>query len=84
MYSIKSEPVKKAEMKALGNPAMMISIALRKTWPYSTWRSLRPLARAVVTYCFLISSMNEFLVSSVVVAKAESKSVISGSVMCQK
>lgn len=33
MFSINSEPVKKAEMKAPGKPAMTISMALRNTWP---------------------------------------------------
>ena len=84
IVSISSEPVKKAEMKAPGKPATMISIAFRKTWPYSTLRSVSPLARAVVTYCLRISSRKEFLVSSVVVAKAERDSAINGRVRCQK
>ena len=46
--------------------------------------SVSPLARAVITYCFLISSRNEFLVRKVVVAKADSAMAISGSTMCQK
>src|SRR3977135_179326 len=37
-----------------------------------------------MTYCLRISSRNEFLVSSVMVAKAPSAIEISGSVMCQK
>ncbi|MGC4002198.1 MAG: hypothetical protein QM811_03240 [Pirellulales bacterium] len=32
-FSISSAPVKKAQMKAPGNPAMTISMALRNTWP---------------------------------------------------
>ena len=59
-------------------------MALRKMWPYSTWLLLQPLARAVSTYCLRISSRNEFLVSSVMVAKADSAIEMIGSVRCQK
>ena len=84
LISISSAPEKNAWMKAPGKPAITISMALRKTCPYSTWRSVQPLARAVITYCFLISSRNEFLVSSVMVAKAPSPIAIKGNVRCQK
>ncbi len=39
--------------------------------------------RAVTTYCLRISSRNEFLVRSVIVAKAPSAIDTIGSVMCQ-
>ena len=45
---------------------------------FDTWTS------AVITYCLRISSRNEFLVSSVMVAKAPSAIAISGNVRCQK
>ena len=45
---------------------------------------VQPLARAVSTYCLRISSRNEFLVSSDIVAKAASAIEISGKVRCQK
>ena len=84
IVSIRSEPAKNAPMNAPGKPAMTISMALRNTCPYSTWCSVSPLARAVITYCFLISSRNEFLVRKVVVAKADSDMAIIGSTRCQK
>ena len=79
-----SEPPKNTPINTAGKPAITISIALRKTWPYNTLRSDRPLARAVTTYCFLISSRKLFLVSNVSVAKAEMVEASTGSVMCQK
>jgi hypothetical protein len=84
MFSISSDPVKKALTKAPGNPAMTIIIALRKTWPYSTRFSVRPFMRAVSTYCLRISSRNEFLVRKVEVANEPSTSADTGSTMCQR
>ncbi|MCY1561284.1 hypothetical protein D9M68_985190 [compost metagenome] len=49
MVSIKSEPPKKAPMKAAGKLAMISIMALRNTCRYSTWFSVSPLARAVRT-----------------------------------
>jgi len=47
-------------------------------------RSVRPLALAVMTYCFLISSKKLFLVKSVNVAKAEIVDAATGNAMCQR
>jgi hypothetical protein len=63
---------------------MTISMALRNTWPYKTCRWFSPLARAVTTYCMLIWSRNEFLVSMVSPAKPPITIDATGSVMCQK
>ena len=52
--SISSEPVNKMPIKAAGNQAMTISIALRNTCPYKTLFSVNPFARAVITYCWFI------------------------------
>ena len=84
MTSVSSEPVNKMPMKALGKPAIMISMAFRKMWPYSTRRSLKPFARAVTTYCLVISSRNEFLVRSVRPANPPITSEKMGSAKCQK
>ena len=70
-------------MKADGNPATISSMALRKTWPYSTRRSPAPLARAVTTYCLRISSRKQFLVRMVSPAKPLATSATVGSTMCQ-
>ena len=61
--SISNDPVMNMPKKALGKLATMISMALRKTCPYNTRRSVSPLALAVSTYCWLIWSRKEFLVS---------------------
>ena len=74
--------MKSTPMKAAGKPATTISIALRKTWPYSTRRSVRPLARAVSTYCLWISSRKEFLVRKVSVVKPPITMAPIGSAMC--
>ena len=71
-------------MKAAGKPVTMGMSALRNTCFHITWRSLKPLARAVVTYCLRISSKNAFLVNMVVTAKLPSTIAITGSVMCHK
>ena len=63
---------------------MMGINALRNTCFQSTCRSLKPLARAVSTYCLRISSRNEFLVNTVVTAKLPSTMAMMGSVMCQR
>ena len=70
-------------MKAAGKPATINSMALRKTWPYSTRASPAPLARAVSTYCLPISSRKAFLVSIVSPAKPPMTSAMVGSTMCQ-
>ena len=75
---------KKTEIKSPGNPAIIINIAFLKTWPYKTLRSLKPFDLAVITYCFFISSKNEFFVSNVNVAKAETVDAITGRAICQK
>ena len=82
--SISKFPKNRMPTKADGKLAITISIALRKTWPYSTRRSVRPLARAVKTNCLLISSRNEFLVSIVNVAKPPTVSAATGSTMCHR
>ena len=49
--SIKSELENKIPTKAEGKPAITISIAFLKTWPYKTLFSDNPLDLAVITYC---------------------------------
>ncbi len=71
-------------MKAAGKPVTMGMSALRNTCFHSTCRSLRPLARAVITYCLRISSRNAFLVSMAVTAKLPSTMAVTGRVMCQR
>ena len=56
-HNNKNCSVNKIPINALGKPAMTMSMALRKTWPYNTFFCVNPLARAVVTYCLLISSI---------------------------
>ena len=56
-------------MNAAGNPAMMIASRYGRHARKAP-SSVRPFARAVITYCLLISSKKEFLVSIVRVAKA--------------
>ena len=63
---------------------MMGISALRNTCLYSTCFSLKPLARAVSTYCLRISSRNEFFVSTAVTAKLPSTMAMMGSVMCHR
>jgi len=43
-----------------------------------------PFERAVTTYCLLISSRKEFLVSMVRLAKPPTTSAVTGSMMCQR
>ena len=45
---------------------------------------MRPLERAVTTYCLWISSRKEFLVSMVSPAKPPTTRAVTGKVMCQK
>ena len=71
-------------MKAAGKPVTMGSKALRNTWRPSTWRSLRPLALAVTTYCLRISSRKAFFVSMAVTAKLPATMAVTGKVMCQR
>ena len=82
-WSMRSEPPKKAPMEAPGKPAMTQHTAVAEDVAVSTRRSW-PSARAVTTYRRRISSRNEFLVSSVEVAKAPTAMATMGSAMCQK
>ena len=82
--SINKAPVKRMPTKAAGKPAITISMALRKTWPYSTRRSVRPLARAVSTNCLFNSSRKLFLVSMVKVAKPPMVNAVKGSAKCHR
>ncbi|MNP56092.1 hypothetical protein D3C76_1507900 [compost metagenome] len=82
--SISKEPAKNTLMNAWGMPDTTNSIALRNTWPYSTRRSLMPLARAVTTYWRVISLRKEFLVRIVSVANPPITSAVTGNTRCQK
>jgi hypothetical protein len=78
------EPVKNEPMKAAGKPVTKGIKALRITCFHSTLFSLKPLARAVNTYCLPISSKNAFLVSMVVTANAPNTLAVMGMAMCHK
>ena len=82
--SMKSDPVKKMLMNAAGKPAMTRSIAFLNTCLRRTFLSVSPFARAVMTYCLLISSRNEFFVRNVRVAKPPIVSATMGRTRCQK
>ena len=71
-------------MNAAGKPVTKGINALRMTWRYSTRFSLKPLARAVSTYCLRISSRNAFLVNMVMTAKEPSTLAVTGKAMCHK
>ena len=69
-------------MNAPGNPAIIINIAFLKTCPKKTLFSDNPFDRAVITYCFLISSKKLFFVSRVSVAKLAIVAASTGKVIC--
>ena len=82
--SISRDPVNKILMNALGNPAITINIAFRKTCRCKIFFWLNPFDFAVITYCLLISSRNEFLVNMVRLAKPAMAMDKTGSVICHK
>ena len=59
------ELVNKIANNVAGRPAIIISMALRKICRYKTCFEFKPLARAQITYCLLISSIKEFLTKNV-------------------
>ena len=84
IVSISILPVKNAEINCAGKPVNIGIKAFLKTCLYSISLSLSPLAFAVKTYCFFISSIKLFLVNIVITAKLPMTEDIIGNVMCQR
>ena len=71
-------------MNAAGKPAIDQQHRVAEDVAVEHAALVRPLARAVSTYCLLISSRKQFLVSIVSVAKPPITSAVIGRAMCQK
>ena len=71
-------------MNCAGKPVSIGIKAFLKTCLYNISLSLRPLAFAVKTYCFFISSMKLFLVNIVITAKLPITDDIIGNVICHR